>query len=710
MALITRILFSILLVLGAASAGLPLHLLDSLAPGSRLGISIRSVKQNKPVLEVNAGDYFTPASTLKTLTTASAVSLLPIQYEPQTHLFLEGSLSGKTFSGDLRIRGEGDPNISGRYYPHALYMLEVMADSMKAFGIDTLQGKIVMDTSYFRGARKPPQWNTRHFNSWYAAEISPLSFNDNCVLIKLKPGEKAGDTALITLEPDVPYVQIKNQLLTSEGKRRKWIYEADPDKAVFSFSGEIGVGVDSASLVLPVRNPAAYFQAAFQKVLADKGITYLPNASIPRGILIKSFSFSAAPLLSILDEINQRSQNLHAEILFRNLGQIIENEGSAAGGVRAEKRFLDLAGISDSNFQRVDGSGLSDLNKVKPGSVSELLAFMARSPQKNFYIESFASPMIGTGSKRMTALKAPGQTRFKTGFINEAHGLAGYVYTLTGDTLTVALYLNDTGKNPDAKCRAFLDTVWTTIVDDMNNDYGSLLEMKRLWLDARYITDFDARTAHFSKEFLGRPYLLGPLGEGEFGGKPLVYTDSFDCVTYMEHVLAMAYAVHEDSLFNQLQQLRYTGGEIDYLTRKHYFVEDWMRDARFSKMVPMEGDTTIVRELPKKQFFAKAGLTYEKDNPKTEIRYLPYEKVLKWAKQPWEKPAQVYGIAFVGKSEAIDVTHTAFLILEPGKKPLMRHASSLQNKVADQLFDSYLESRKGKTPGVVFFEFVKPVL
>ncbi len=707
MALTIRILSGILLASAVVSAELPLHLLDSLVPGSRLGISIRSVKQNRPLFEKNAGEYFTPASTLKTLTTASAVSLLPIQYEPQTHLFFEGSISGKTFSGDLRIRGEGDPNISGRYYPHALYQLSVMADSIRALGIDTLRGNIVTDTSYFQGARKPPHWNARHFNSWYAAEVSPLSFNDNCVLIKLKPGEKAGDTALITLEPDVSYVKIKNQLLTSDGKRRKWTYEADPKEAVFSFSGEIGVGVDSASLVLPVRNPAAYFKAAFQKALADKGITYLPNASIPRGILIKSFSFSAAPLLSILDEINQRSQNLHAEILLRNLGHIIENEGSAAGGVRAEKRFLELAGIPDSAFQRVDGSGLSDLNKVKPEAVSALLAFMARSPQRHFYIESFASPAIGTGSKRMTSLKAPGQTRFKTGFINDAHGLAGYIYTLTGDTLTVALYLNDTGKNPDAKCRQFLDTLWTTIVDDTNNDRTSLLEMKRLWLEARHIADFDVRTAHFSKEFLGRPYLLGPLGEGGFGGKPLVYTDSFDCVTYMEHVLAMAYAVHEDSVFNQLQQIRYADGKIDYLTRKHYFVEDWMRDSRFSKILPMEGDTTMIRELPKKQFFANAGLTYAGDNPKTGIRYLPYGKALKWAKQPWEKPARVYGIAFVGKSESIDVTHTAFLILEPGKKPVMRHASSLQKKVADQALDSYLESRKGKTPGVVFFEFMK---
>ena len=45
-----------------------------------------------------------------------------------------------------------------------------------------------------------------------------------------------------------------------------------------------------------------------------------------------------------------------------------------------------------------------------------------------------------------------------------------------------------------------------------------------------------------SAQFLGKPYLLGALGEGEQGyydSSPLYRTDAFDCETYVDTVLAL---------------------------------------------------------------------------------------------------------------------------------------------------------------------------
>src|SRR5690554_560443 len=683
---------------------------DSLVPGAKLGLSLRSVQKNKSLLDIRGDEFFIPASTLKTLTTATALYFLPLSYEPKTSLHLEGSVQKNVFVGNLRFYGEGDPNFSGRYFKDAFFMFKQMTDSLKSLGITKIHGDLIADTSFYTGPRRPEHWKSNYYDAWYGAEVSPLSFNDNCALIRLKPGEKVNDSATIEVLPDVDFVKIINHLKTVPGRTKKWKYSLDKEKALITITGQIGVNVDSASLVLPVRNPAAYFLSAFQKTLADEGIEYIHDPNMSGGIEIKAFSFSVVPFLSVLDEINQRSQNLHAEMLFRNIGKHLFGEGSVKGGKKAEEYFLSKIGLSYQDFEVFDGSGLSPLNKVKPSVVSELLSKMARSPYSYYYIESFASPNIGTGSQRMSSLEAPFQTRFKTGYIGGVHALVGYIFTLPGDTLSLSVYLNDTGKNPDHKLKDVIDTIWSRVVTKTNENYSSLLEAKKLWLDAQEVKGLEARLDYFSKSFLNRPYLLGPMGESyldSIDSKALIHLDSMDCVTYIEHSLALALSIHEDSIFNTLQNIRYTKGEISYSNRKHYFVEDFLKEGRFAEIRRFENEAVIFRKLPKTQFFASKKIKYSGEDPETEIPHLPFKEALDFAKNIWDFDFSVWGVAFIGNSSKIDVTHIGFLILKPGEKPILRHASQLKKRVVNQSLEEYLKQRKGKTPGIVVFEFLK---
>ena len=59
---------------------------DSVVPGARYGLSIRSVKTGNEIGNIRGGEKFTPASTLKTLTTAAAVHFLPLDYAPKTQV------------------------------------------------------------------------------------------------------------------------------------------------------------------------------------------------------------------------------------------------------------------------------------------------------------------------------------------------------------------------------------------------------------------------------------------------------------------------------------------------------------------------------------------------------------------------------------------------------------------------------------------------
>lgn len=684
---------------------------DSMVPGAKFGISIRSVKSGKQLAEFQADSLFTPASTLKTLTTATALDYFPLDYSPKTQLFLEGSVSGRTFHGIVRLKGEGDPNISARYYSEPFYLLRVLADSIRQNGIDTLDAKIELDTNFFSGPRKPEHWRPNYFDAWYGAEVTPLIFNDNCALVKIFPGEKIGDTATVIVEPDLGYVKIVNKLTTGKRARKRYVYSLDADSSVIRISGTIGVQSDSVGIAIPIRGPNRYFQVAVLKAFADVGIVYRENPTAQKGLILHAFDVSGAPLLSLLDEINQRSQNLHAETLFRNLAAAKFGDGNVENGKRAEREFLERIGISPESFQVFDGSGLSPLNKVKPSAETALLAKMARHPKGKFYVQSFAGPGIGSGHKRLQNLEYAWKIRFKTGFINETRGLVGYMPTIDGDTLAIATYLNDTGKIPDNTSKNALDSIWSCIYRSVNGGYASLLKMRELYLQGSSVSGLSNRILHFSSRFLRKPYLLGPTGEGHrdtIEPKPLVNTDSLDCVTFIEHVLALAKSPNIDSLFETLQKIRYFDGKIAYKFRKHYFVGDWLGEGIFARQIFLPNDTTEKRILPKKKFFADKGISFAENDPELYLHYLPFEKAIAFSAEKWQGESTVRGIGFVSVLKTIDTFHVGFLILEKGKKPVLRDASYKFKKVLDHPLEEYLESWKGtgKVPGIVLFEFL----
>ena len=87
-----------------------------------------------------------------------------------------------------------------------------------------------------------------------------------------------------------------------------------------------------------------------------------------------------------------------------------------------------------------------------------------------------------------------------------------------------------------------------------------------------------ARMEQFSRQLLGIPYLWGAQGEGDQGRydqSPLDRMDAFDCVTYVDTVLALALANDPQGFQQCLRKIRYKNGHIDYFYRNHFTDLDW---------------------------------------------------------------------------------------------------------------------------------------
>src|SRR5215510_13978168 len=101
---------------------------------------------------------------------------------------------------------------------------------------------------------------------------------------------------------------------------------------------------------------------------------------------------------------------------------------------------------------------------------------------------------------------------------------------------------------------------------------------------ARYLRKLSAhasledRLELASSFFLGRPYSTNPLGGGPGSKETLTCSlQGFDCVTYIETVLALAASNTVTQFANELRQIRYSGGSVDWFQRNHYMV-DWARN------------------------------------------------------------------------------------------------------------------------------------
>ena len=153
--------------------------------------------------------------------------------------------------------------------------------------------------------------------------------------------------------------------------------------------------------------------------------------------------------------------------------------------------------------------------------------------------------------------------------------------------------------------------------------------------------------------------------------------------------------------------IRYRGDTLSYATRNHFFVGDWLgNNPRWFRILRLPGDTVVRKTLYKGRLFSAKGLTPPLVDPVVDIPYLPYAKALRLAEN-WSLGRRLLGVAFVTAMPGLDVTHTGFVDSESGK-PRLRHAGQLKGMVVEQDFKEYLESRRGKCAGVLFFEFLPP--
>ena len=458
---------------GSSAADAPLagrlaSLLASKVRNGTWGAMVISLTSGDTLFARNAGMSLNPASTLKLYTTALAFDQLGPNHRFTTDVFRNGALSNGTLTGNLIIRGGGDPALSRRYFDgDGNGPMRALAGQVAEAGIRRITGDVIGDANAFEPKPVPDGWLNRYLHASYAARVSALSLNENLIHVVVTPG-KAGQPGSVRLEPATTAFSVTNSSSTRGKSRSAQLTVTGGEDGVIRVRGWIGTSSEPRVYGLVVPDPALFTTGAFVRALRDAGIVVEGRARLgttPVGSA-KVASIPSPPLAELAGIMNRESVNHYAELIFRNAARQASpmGVGSASMGNALLRDFMQLrVGSVPQDVFVADGSGLSTLDRVTARSMVKLLSYAHRAPWSKQFHESL--PVAGreeTLRLRMRGTPAQGNLHAKTGTTNDVVALSGYVAARTGEILAFSFLYN--GKDR-WNARATIDAMGVTLAD-----------------------------------------------------------------------------------------------------------------------------------------------------------------------------------------------------------------------------------------------------
>ena len=209
-------------------------------------------------------------------------------------------------------------------------------------------------------------------------------------------------------------------------------------------------------------------------------------------------------------------------------------------------------------------------------------------------------------------------------------------------------------------------------------------EAERL-LDATHeTTSLSERIERFSARFLACPYFANPL-EGGPDSKEIfrVSLQGFDCVTYIETVLALALSRTTERFIELMREIRYAGGQIDWYHRNHYMI-DWVKNNRrrgFIRNITRGIDTVLLSRK----------LSLIKSLPEKNVSFRCFPKLAFSRVRTRIETGDT--IMFASTRKTLDVFHAGILIKKEDEVRL-RHATRTAGRVIEQSLASFLSAHR----------------
>ncbi|MBC3872119.1 D-alanyl-D-alanine carboxypeptidase/D-alanyl-D-alanine endopeptidase [Undibacterium flavidum] len=403
-----------------------------------------------PLLNYQAENSVSPASTLKLLTTFIALDELGPNFRWKTQIYTDSTFKDGILNGKLYIKGGGDPNFTWD-------KLSQLLRQLRQQGLREIRGDLVLDRSYFQPNR--PELNAPIFDenpdAYYNVIPDALLVHSNISAFSVSADNNTVDVKLTT---PMDNVRVMNQMTRSNSPCSEWKNGWLSPKISIDTQRKIDITINGtfpkncrADVYLNLIERNAYIASVFKALWQELGGNWQGNivdGVVPTNanLLLQKESES---LLETIRIINKYSDNAMARILFLTVGAesaLAKNFADTSQTSNAVVReWFTRRNIDSSNLLIENGSGLSRLDRISAWQLASILRVAANS---NWYPEFASSlPIVGIDGSmrnRLKASKAEARARIKTGYLKNVMAVAGYVRDVQDqDWILVAIVNTD---------------------------------------------------------------------------------------------------------------------------------------------------------------------------------------------------------------------------------------------------------------------------
>ena len=323
--------------------------------------------------------------------------------------------------------------------------MDFLVRAVKEAGIQAISGKLVGDVSLMDSIYWGEGWSWDDTPEAFQPYLSPLMLNRGCVDIKISPSAK-GKAGTVEITPESDYYQLNNRSISlhpEAGKlkiTRDWLTNGN----TIDVSGCVS---SVRKRTLNLYDSKRFFMDTFCYKLNKEGLSVSKDSIsfLTTPDTVQWIYTCRRPVEEVLKRALKESDNLSAEALFRQLGQMNGKHTSHISFGDCQVvigRFMRNAiGYDPKEYRIVDGSGVSLYNYVSPRLILAYLNYAYRHPSvfQTFYDCLPVAGVDGTLQGRMRTGKAFRNVRAKTGTVTGISTLAGYLTSVNGHKISFVI-------------------------------------------------------------------------------------------------------------------------------------------------------------------------------------------------------------------------------------------------------------------------------
>ena len=429
--------------------------------GSNVGISIYDLTDGKSLYTYQADKLSRPASTMKLLTTITALSHPDADDPFKTEVWYQGVIEQDTLKGDLYVVGGYDPEFDDE-------ALDSLVNAVSRFPFSVISGHVYGDVSMKDSIYWGSGWAWDDTPASYQPYLSPLMLNKGLVTVTASPGER-GHLASLDCVPASSYYTVTNETKSRTpaagrfGVSRDWLQNGNNIVVKGNVEGK-------RTGMVNIYSSRDFFMHTFLERLQAKGIqcpvNYAFNELQKDSLSVQIALFETA-IQDVINQIMKESDNLNAEALLCRLGAQATGKKhiSDEDGLSVIRKQIKALGEDPDYYKLADGCGLSNYNYISPNLLIAFLKF-AYSRTDVFQKLYKALPIGGVDGTLKYRMKrgTPSykNVHAKTGSFTAINCLAGYLRTTNGHEIAFAIMNQNVLSG--AKARAFQDAVCDEVI------------------------------------------------------------------------------------------------------------------------------------------------------------------------------------------------------------------------------------------------------